>query len=214
MYHWKSWSMTSSSTWRKNIKKLSKKPFAETDVASIFADITRGKNDRGSAIAAAALVECMLQETIELHLAKTISNEDRENLFAADGIISTFSAKIRVAYAFNIIDSNLMAELDKIREIRNVFAHALTAVRFKDPAIQIACSLLEIPNENISGRKISRANPQRRYFSACINHIYLMYLCGSIRALMCYKARVPPIGLKDWPLVQIEIDNNAASKQK
>jgi hypothetical protein len=58
-----------------------------------------------------------------LEKMRPISNRLKAKLFDGYGPLSTFSAKIDMAFAFSILDEDLYADLQVIREVRNMFAH-------------------------------------------------------------------------------------------
>jgi hypothetical protein len=68
-----------------------------------------------------------------------LSKEKETQMFGIDGVLGSFSAKIKTAFAFGFIDADLRDQFDRIREIRNVFAHSKIAIDFKTPEIHHAC---------------------------------------------------------------------------
>lgn len=95
----------------------------------------------------AALVETALRMAIRARMLRTLSASDDKQLFEGEGgPLSTFSSKIRVAYAFEVIGDNLKAELTKMKDIRNAFAHAKSILSFDDDAVTSACSALTTPD--------------------------------------------------------------------
>ena len=59
-----------------------------------------------------------------------LSNRLREKLFTGYGPLSSFSAKIDIAYSLNLITENLKGDLHILREIRNEFAHSTVMLHF------------------------------------------------------------------------------------
>jgi hypothetical protein len=57
--------------------------------------------------------------------------------------LSSFSAKILIAYALGIIDNEYKSQLDRFRSIRNVFAHAVKPVDFETDIIAAECNKLD-----------------------------------------------------------------------
>jgi len=55
---------------------------------------------------------------------RLMSEQEEDDLFGFDAPFGTFSAKIRLAYAFRLIDQDLRDDFDRVRDIRNAFAHA------------------------------------------------------------------------------------------
>lgn len=90
--------------------------------------------DRVAAIMAAALIEAVLERLIRVSF-KHDSKVRNSILFGANGPLSTFSGKIHIAAAFGIITEAMAEELVRMKNIRNVFAHAATNVDFETPEI-------------------------------------------------------------------------------
>ena len=67
----------------------------------------------------------------------------------ANGILGTFSAKIRMAYAVRAIAKQTYHDLLLINNIRNVFAHTLHNVSFENNLIVTDCSKLKIFNPEV-----------------------------------------------------------------
>lgn len=70
-------------------------------------------------------VDDTLKALIEEVLPKDISNKIKNDLFKLNGPIGAVSARIKVAYAFRLIDKDLYYSLDALRNIRNDAAHEL-----------------------------------------------------------------------------------------
>jgi DNA-binding MltR family transcriptional regulator len=80
-----------------------------------------------------------LEDFVELALTsrmRELSKSRNDRLFGAYGPLSTFSAKIDVAYALEIIDDDLLADFNAIRSIRNTFAHPQGVVHFGSPELK------------------------------------------------------------------------------
>lgn len=104
----------------------------------------RGRNDRGAALLLSVNVENALIIAIERTLK--LDPTHRYILFEEEHApFQTFSAKITMAYAVNIINSEQRRNLKIIQLVRNVFAHASSPVTFSTPEIISGCSLLVIP---------------------------------------------------------------------
>lgn len=88
----------------------------------------------GRVLTFTAVLENELQVALDSHMAHR-SKKMSEKLYDSSGPLATFSAKIKIALAFGIIPTDLAAELDKIRNIRNKFAHTREAISFQTPEI-------------------------------------------------------------------------------
>jgi hypothetical protein len=83
-------------------------------------------DDRTAAIVAASLVENNLALVISTRLRQFADDAEKRRLFDNSGaLLSTFSNKIDMGFALNLYDRLVRDDLDRIREIRNQFAHHL-----------------------------------------------------------------------------------------
>jgi DNA-binding MltR family transcriptional regulator len=93
-------------------------------------------HDRAAAILLVAQVERFLEVAIVARLSRGRDEATVESLVGRDGPLSTFSSKIRLAYAMGLIEDIERDDLDKLREIRNLFAHAMRPVTFDTDQVQ------------------------------------------------------------------------------
>lgn len=92
-------------------------------------------SDRSAAIVAASLVEISLQEA----LLDSFRNRDEDviaKMFHSSAPLGSFSAKIRLAYLMGVVSEDFHSDLDTMKEIRNRFAHHLSAASFKEQSIR------------------------------------------------------------------------------
>ena len=157
--------------WRKELKELIRRfPTTGIETDDIAKALYEGESDRGCALIAGAVAENALESIIRVHLVP-MSKTKLDELFAAEGVLSSFSAKIKIAFALGFIDPPLRDHFDKMREIRNAFAHAKIAIDFKNPIIRRACvGLLDSKD----GKKIE---PRALYTNSCY---LLMHACGMV----------------------------------
>jgi DNA-binding MltR family transcriptional regulator len=97
--------------------------------------------DRIIAISMGALLDSLIEARI-VHALK--NKDDIEEMFADRGPLGTFSSKIQMAYALGQIDSTVRDDLNCIRRIRNVFAHAKTSVTMDTPLVAKECAKLKL----------------------------------------------------------------------
>jgi Mannitol repressor len=66
-----------------------------------------------------------------------IGNDYLESIFSdgGNGPLSTFSAKIKLAYALGIVSAETRLQIERVREVRNHFAHHKDKVSFKHPSV-------------------------------------------------------------------------------
>ena len=99
---------------------------------------------RATALLGAAYLEHALELLLRSSLTEELSNEEDARLFdgAQGGILGTFSAKIRVAYAMRLLHRNAYRALLLMNDIRNVFAHSLHSVDFYSDLVIKDCQQL------------------------------------------------------------------------
>ncbi|MFN9847743.1 MAG: hypothetical protein ACK56C_05185 [Alphaproteobacteria bacterium] len=94
--------------------------------------------DLNCAIVGSAAVEHALRTAITQHLDENLTPTDLDAIFVGEstpGTLSTFDARINMAFALGVIDATVRAELKVLKLIRNTFAHAVMPVSFDDDAL-------------------------------------------------------------------------------
>ncbi len=137
------------------LRALINRPGTELETTDYFQEVLAGfggmgvgaggnRNDRGAALLLATNLENSLRIAIEGKLA--IAEKHRAMLFEEEASpLRDFAAKIRMGYAVGLFGEQTKKNLDIIRVIRNVFAHAPSPVRFSTIEIRNACALLKVP---------------------------------------------------------------------
>jgi hypothetical protein len=74
-------------------------------------------------------------ELILLSKMRTLNRDLKDHLFDGYGPLSTFSAKIDISYALQLIPQDVYKSLKTINKIRNKFAHTRTYLNFDDHEI-------------------------------------------------------------------------------
>jgi hypothetical protein len=84
-------------------------------------------SDEATVVVGGAILEFVLRDAIARHFRKDANQKEVSKLFKfeSNGPLSDFSSKIKLAYALGIGKEKTREDLDKIREIRNYFAHTL-----------------------------------------------------------------------------------------
>ena len=135
--------MARSRSWRNIIKK----PLSLNEVAEILRGLG-SLSDQGVAVVCTSLFERGLERAILARLSN-IKLSRRKELFEGGGPLSSLFAKMRIAYGLSIFGDHTYSDLDKLREIRNVFAHSTHTVRFSTPRIASHCLSLRICDHNV-----------------------------------------------------------------
>lgn len=88
-----------------------------------FVDEFKNESDRAAVILGVAKLDIQLRQILIQFLLPNPTSED--NLLDGDTPLSTFSAKINLAYRLGIITKEFSKALHLIRKIRNSFAHEI-----------------------------------------------------------------------------------------
>src|SRR5438128_2585584 len=86
-----------------------------------FAEDFKSESDRAAVILGAAKLDMMLFQILQARLVSCATGKDE--LLEGDNPLSTFSARINVAFRLGLITSELARALHLVRRIRNSFAH-------------------------------------------------------------------------------------------
>jgi len=114
---------------RELIKALPGPPELHNAMHSLY-----GQPDRVAAIMATAMVEAVLERLLVASF-KQRSRERERAMLGQSGPLATFAAKIQIAAAFGVITEPISEELTRMKNVRNIFAHAATNVSFDTPEI-------------------------------------------------------------------------------
>jgi hypothetical protein len=100
-------------------------------------------NPREAAIIAGAFVENNLAMALLARLRELDPKEQKRLLDSPRSVLSDFSSKIDMGFALNLYAKSVRDDLDRIREIRNVFAHHLYVSNFDHREIAPKCARME-----------------------------------------------------------------------
>ena len=125
------------------------------------------------AIASGALVELTLQTAL-LAMFVPLSTTKRGRLFedAHNGPLSTLSSKNRIAHAIGLYGQSTFNDVDKLRAIRNLFAHVKVAVSFDTPALFARSKTFELLARHYLTETINAASG-RETFTWAVIHLHL-----------------------------------------
>jgi DNA-binding MltR family transcriptional regulator len=119
---------------------MSEAPTADELIRSFY-EISKA-TDMAYVIVTATILEDHLEQGL-LGRMRDLSSVVYKRMFAG-GPLSSFSAKIDLAFALNMIDETARKDFHAIRELRNAFAHAKSIVHF-------ASQELQLPVQKLSG---------------------------------------------------------------
>jgi DNA-binding MltR family transcriptional regulator len=105
--------------------------------ANLLFEALQKESDRGDVLVSAAFFDTTLERLLRARFSSSDAKRAKliEPLFDAFGPLSTFSAKIRISYAIDLLNESMANDLDLVRRIRNAFAHSLEPKTFQDPDI-------------------------------------------------------------------------------
>lgn len=137
-------------------------------------------NDTELATISVALLESALRFALVGYFIKLTPKEEDE-LFDDPAPLSSFSGKIRVAYAMGIIPKEVHADLHLIRKMRNAFAHSVPLDKdefnpsFQETHIVGRCHSLVLPDKatEIFGYFDGKWGWSMRYMTRELQKIYL-----------------------------------------
>lgn len=92
-----------------------------------FIEEFKKESDRAAVVLGAAKLDLLLYQLLIKVFLPNVGNKD--DLFDGEAPLSTFNAKIHIAYRLGLIDSELTHALHLIRKIRNDFSHEATGCK-------------------------------------------------------------------------------------
>ena len=121
-----------------------------------------GENERAVAVVGAAWLDELLAELI----ATALRDDDISRRLLdpeAQGPISTYASRVRVAYALELIGAQNMKDLLQVGRIRNLFAHKVHRRSFDNETVRKECQKLKTGLKVADQR--SRETPRGQYVS-------------------------------------------------
>lgn len=103
------------------------------------------ETERAAAVLGAAYLDTLLEELLCASFVEAPTDNDR--LFAQEGPLASFSARIKLAYFLGLITKEEHDDLHQVREIRNRFAHKIHGLTFDTDEIRDRCRNLKCTEE-------------------------------------------------------------------
>jgi DNA-binding MltR family transcriptional regulator len=137
------------------------------------------------ALVGAALLENALMTLLHRYL---VEGPTTEGLFGIQGTLGSYSECARMAYCLGLIPKNMLANLERIGQIRNKFAHSTSERTFHDPEIAAICHTLTttkatpdlLPDTDLSQKKLAswkKKSPADKYGLTCgllLEHLHAL----------------------------------------
>ena len=178
-----------------------------TEAVQSMIDGFNEESDRGAALIAAAYFDNTLQEMLRARFDCVPGKPNKliASLFESMGPMATFSGKIKLSFVFDLIDPELFADLEKVRKLRNEFAHELNARNFSDGSVKSLVNSMHIDPavsaqlELVSAQLLlAEAKQTRLKFQAICSGIAgkLHARANIFRSTMPLSAKVVPYWIK------------------
>ncbi|NNJ12109.1 hypothetical protein EKD04_017400 [Chloroflexales bacterium ZM16-3] len=145
-------------------------------------EIAQG-SDRVAALVSATLVDELLANLLQGFFIDTTGLPNPDRLAPP----RDFARRIDLAFALGQLPLDLYQDLNTIRHIRNVFAHALQGVTFQTPEIAQACTQLRLPADTLPEMWLQELTPR------------LAFLITAIHAALDIKMRIQTVKHQDLP---------------
>jgi len=179
---------------KKSKSKAPKTPEDLADESRQFIEDMQGQKDPGVALMGAAFLDAILEQILRACFRNDAKHVDA--LLEKRGPLGTLWSRSKIAYCLRLLPKNILDDLDKIRDIRNIFAHNYVTQSFDSEDIAGLCAKLRFPNQLIDiWRKFGRENclnNRGRYILSVAHVSNDLILCWlSLRDSASAKERKP-----------------------
>jgi len=123
----------------RSLKEALKGVPSDDEQARILIDLGDSSLADGAAVAVgSAILDASLRDAIARRFSPGADEKETAKIFAFDsnGPLADFSAKIKVGYALGIGKEKTRRDLDKIRQIRNIFARTPRLINLADQEVR------------------------------------------------------------------------------
>ena len=118
-------------------RRLPESPDELESWAAQYFDSIKAESDRGCVLVAAAFLDEALELLLRSQMSKdaNIIKRSIEPLFTGLGPLKSFWSKTEVCFALGLVPAYEHADLMRIRNLRNLFAHSYTNATFGDSTV-------------------------------------------------------------------------------
>jgi len=120
--------------------------FLKEDEAQILETLDHD-SDRAVAVIVGSMIENRLQRALRVRMPQDKKAIDK--VFKYPGPLSSFAAKIDVAYLNGLVSKDAYEDLKRFKDIRNDFAHELDIRNFNSESIKIIADQLKLIDEYV-----------------------------------------------------------------
>ena len=152
------------------------------------------ESDRACALILAANLDNRLKDVLSAFFVVMSENQEKE-IFSGNGALSTFSSKIKLAYALGFLANDERHDLDIIRKVRNDFAHVEEGLDFSSEQIKSRCnSFIRIAEMNRDYPKLRNesSNP-RGIFNIAAASLSICLMDRADTAKQQQRSVFPPV---------------------
>jgi hypothetical protein len=137
-----------------------------TEMLAIFGSFRLGiqggeHQDRAAVLVCVSLLEQALEDAIWTHAVDHARDERNRFFTEGQGVATSLADKIFLAYVLGVIGPKIRADLSRIRQVRNVFAHARRHIDFGNDEIVKMCAF-GIADTKLWKRLIGKSTPKPR----------------------------------------------------
>lgn len=149
--------MTEDDDYENGLDLIIPKKRRRSDVLFRIREELEKESDRGCALVSAAYLENELSILLKIFFIDQ-GKDTTKVLFDFNGPVGTFSAKIKMANALGLLPTEIKTELERLRSIRNDFAHLQEHLTFESKSISSQINNMRLvdpdPSQSIRNRFI------------------------------------------------------------
>ena len=151
--------------------------------------------DRSRAIVGATIIETQLEKLLSIHLVN--NSKLKKKSFDYNGFLGTFSAKINACFLLGLISKKLYNDIDRIRDIRNTFAHNLINCDFNRPDIKSEVHKLKLLQEAFSSNWEKQNVPMMFLMEVSLIYVALIKKIVRNKPINELPYEIDDLGLED-----------------
>lgn len=134
-----------------------------------------GESDRASALVAAAELDTVLTVLLMGKFAKLSELEKDEMFYGKRAPLSDFASRIFVAYGLGVISQGERDDLNRIRRVRNAFAHSFIPLTFGHELVVKECEALAYREIRVDDAEVTFGIPKLRYLLTVMELRWIFY---------------------------------------
>lgn len=173
----------------------------------LIATLTKG-SDRDAAILAGTILEELLCRLLQKRFVQ--GNVFNNAIESSNASLSTFSNKIQISYLLGIISKRMYDDLNRIRKIRNIFAHNIRGCSFDDKNIQSIVNTLTYADLPLFSEWLPAASFKDKFLMHCtIIEIAIVKKIVRFDSILECEDETNNIGFEevDWKYLSSEVED-------